>query len=43
VPLEPHLERHHLQANVGHFGILSGRRREREIYPMVRNLILAME
>src|SRR5690606_31442059 len=41
--LRPHLRRHHLQANVGHYGVFSGRRWEREIYPMVRNLILAME
>jgi polyhydroxyalkanoate depolymerase len=41
--LRPHLRRHHLQANVGHFGVFSGQRWEREIYPVVRNLILAME
>ena len=41
--LRPHLKRHHLQANVGHYGVFSGKRWEREIYPMVRNLILAME
>lgn len=41
--LRPHLRRHHLQANVGHFGVFNGKRWEREIYPVVRNLILAME
>jgi polyhydroxyalkanoate depolymerase len=41
--LRPHLKRHHLQANVGHYGVFSGKRWEREIYPVVRNLILAME
>jgi polyhydroxyalkanoate depolymerase len=41
--LRPHLRRHHLQANVGHYGVFSGRRWEREIYPVVRNMILAME
>ncbi|MFO1144691.1 MAG: polyhydroxyalkanoate depolymerase [Amaricoccus sp.] len=41
--LRPHLRRHHLQANVGHYGVFSGRRWEREIYPAVRNLILAVE
>lgn len=41
--LRPHLRRHHLQANVGHYGVFSGRRWEREVYPIVRNLILAME
>jgi poly(3-hydroxybutyrate) depolymerase len=41
--LRPHLRRHHLQANVGHYGVFSGRRWENEIYPVVRNMILAME
>jgi len=41
--LRPHLRRHHLQANVGHYGVFSGRRWEREIYPAVRSMILAME
>lgn len=41
--LRPHLKRHHLQANVGHYGVFSGRKWENEIYPVVRNMILAME
>jgi poly(3-hydroxybutyrate) depolymerase len=41
--LRPHLKRHHLQANVGHFGVFNGRRWENEIYPVVRNHILCME
>ena len=41
--LRPHLKRHHLQANVGHYGVFNGKRWEREIYPVVRNLILSME
>jgi len=41
--LRPHLKRHHLQANVGHYGVFNGRRWETEIYPIVRNMILAME
>ena len=41
--LRPHLKRHHLQANVGHYGVFAGRRWEQEIYPVVRNMILAME
>jgi poly-beta-hydroxyalkanoate depolymerase len=41
--LRPHLKRHHLQANVAHYGVFTGKRWEREIYPMVRNLILATE
>lgn len=41
--LRPHLKRHHLQANVGHYGVFNGKRWEREIYPVVRNLILSTE
>jgi len=41
--LRPHLKRHHLQANVGHYGVFNGRRWEAEVYPVVRNMILAME
>ena len=40
--LHPHLKRHHLQANVGHYGTFAGKRWNREIYPVVRNMILAM-
>lgn len=40
--LRPHLRRHHLQPGVGHYGVFSGSRWEREIYPQVRNLVLAM-
>ena len=41
--LRPHLKRHHLQANVGHYGTFNGKRWENEIYPAVRNFIMAME
>ena len=41
--LRPHLKRHHLQANVGHYGVFNGKRWDKEIYPVVRNLILSME
>ncbi|MER2510604.1 polyhydroxyalkanoate depolymerase [Amaricoccus sp.] len=41
--LRPHLKRHHLQANVGHYGVFNGKRWDREIYPVVRNHILAQE
>lgn len=40
--LRPHLKRHHLQANVGHYGVFSGKRWDKEIYPVVSNTILAM-
>ncbi|WP_118133966.1 polyhydroxyalkanoate depolymerase [Oceanicella sp. SM1341] len=41
--LRPHLKRHHLQANVGHYGVFNGRKWQNEIYPLVRNLMLAVE
>ncbi|MFT3689239.1 polyhydroxyalkanoate depolymerase [Paenirhodobacter sp.] len=41
--LRPHLKRHHMQANVGHYGTFNGRKWENEIYPVVRNTILAMD
>jgi polyhydroxyalkanoate depolymerase len=41
--LKPHLKRHHMQAGVGHYGVFSGRRWEGQIYPIVRNLILASD
>lgn len=31
--------RHHLQADVGHYGVFSGRRFQREIYPVIRDFI----
>lgn len=41
--LRPHLKRHHLQANVGHYGVFNGRRWDTQIYPVVRNTIISME
>lgn len=40
--LRPHLKRHHLQLGVGHYGVFSGSKWENQIYPQVRNMILAM-
>lgn len=40
--LRPHLKRHHLQAGVGHYGTFSGKRWRSQIYPIIRNLVLAM-
>lgn len=34
-------KRHHLQPGVGHYGVFSGRRWSTQIYPLVRNMILA--
>jgi poly(3-hydroxybutyrate) depolymerase len=35
------MKRHHLQTEVGHYGIFSGRRWQEEIYPRVREMIQA--
>lgn len=40
--LRPHLKRHHLQPGVGHYGLFSGKKWEKQVYPQVKNLILAM-
>ncbi|MGE3747835.1 MAG: polyhydroxyalkanoate depolymerase, partial [Sphingomonadaceae bacterium] len=40
--LRPHLKRHHLQPGVGHYGLFSGKKWDKQIYPQVKNLILAM-
>ena len=39
--LSPARKRHHLQAGVGHYGVFSGRRWEREIYPVFRAMVRA--
>jgi poly(3-hydroxybutyrate) depolymerase len=41
--LKPHMKRHHMQVGVGHYGVFSGRRWEGQIYPIVRNMILASD
>jgi polyhydroxyalkanoate depolymerase len=41
--LRPHLKRHHMQTGVGHYGVFSGKRWEGQIYPIVRNMILATD
>ena len=40
--LRPHLKRHHLQPGGGHYGVFSGSKWENQVYPQVRNLVLAM-
>ncbi|MGB8363688.1 MAG: polyhydroxyalkanoate depolymerase [Rhizomicrobium sp.] len=37
--IKPHRKQHHLQPGVGHYGVFSGARWQREIYPKVRNHI----
>jgi len=39
--LRPYMKTHHLQAGVGHYGVFNGRRWETQIYPVVRNHIMA--
>jgi polyhydroxyalkanoate depolymerase len=34
-------KRHHLQPGVGHYGVFNGKKWQTQIYPLVRNLILA--
>ena len=41
--LKPFRKHHHLQAGVGHYGVFSGRRWADQIYPILRNFILANE
>ncbi|MFN3349161.1 polyhydroxyalkanoate depolymerase [Pseudorhodoplanes sp.] len=41
--LRPYRKRHHLQPGAGHYGVFSGKKWEQQIYPLVRNLILAAE
>ena len=40
--LRPHLKRQYLQAGVGHYGVFSGSKWEQQVYPQVRNVVLAM-
>jgi poly(3-hydroxybutyrate) depolymerase len=39
--VKPFRKRHHMQAGVGHYGVFSGRRWETQIYPILRNTVLA--
>lgn len=41
--LRPHRKRHHMQAGVGHYGVFSGRKWAGQVYPIVRNHILASD
>jgi polyhydroxyalkanoate depolymerase len=41
--LRPYLKRHHMQTGVWHYGVFSGTRWANQIYPLVRNVILASE
>ena len=37
--LRPYMRTHHVQPNVGHYGVFSGRRWATQIYPRVRDVI----
>jgi polyhydroxyalkanoate depolymerase len=41
--LRPYLKRHHLQPGVGHYGVFNGKKWRAQIYPLVRNTILATD
>jgi len=41
--LRPYLKRHHMEAGVGHYGVFSGKRWQNQIYPIVKNVILASD
>jgi polyhydroxyalkanoate depolymerase len=41
--LRPYLKRHHMQPGVGHYGVFSGNRWTNQIYPLLKNVILASE
>jgi poly(3-hydroxybutyrate) depolymerase len=41
--IRPYMKRHHLQAGVGHYGVFSGRKWQNQIYPILRNVILASD
>ena len=41
--IKPFRKKHYVQAGVGHYGVFSGTRWQTQIYPMVKNTILASE
>jgi len=41
--IKPYRKRHHMQAGVGHYGVFSGKRWNGQIYPILRNTILASD
>jgi len=43
VNIKPFRKKHYVQAGVGHYGVFSGSRWKNQIYPMVKNTILAAE
>jgi poly(3-hydroxybutyrate) depolymerase len=41
--IRPYKKKHHMQAGVGHYGVFSGGKWARQVYPIVRNSILMSE
>jgi poly(3-hydroxybutyrate) depolymerase len=41
--LRPYRKRHHLQPGVGHYGVFSGKSWQNQIYPILKNVILASD
>jgi len=41
--LRPYLKRHHMETGAGHYGVFSGKRWKNQIFPIVKNVILASE
>ncbi len=41
--IKPHKKRHYLQPGVGHYGVFSGKHWQREIYPIVRDVIASAD
>jgi poly(3-hydroxybutyrate) depolymerase len=41
--LRPYMKRHHMQAGVGHYGVFSGKSWENQIFPILKNVILASD
>jgi poly-beta-hydroxyalkanoate depolymerase len=37
--IPPAKRRHYVQAGVGHYGVFSGKRWDREVYPVVRDFV----
>jgi poly(3-hydroxybutyrate) depolymerase len=41
--IRPYRKRHHMQPGVGHYGVFSGKKWEGQIYPLLKNVILASD
>ncbi|MGE0733227.1 MAG: polyhydroxyalkanoate depolymerase [Alphaproteobacteria bacterium] len=41
--VRPYMKRHHMQAGVGHYGVFSGSKWNKQVYPILRNVIRASD